>query len=495
MKLYWFLKAQHAEHFLSDGKMYFGHCSRYEDESLTVAQQDAENRRSARFMPTEIRIRTGRNAAASGAVKSCSERPELVWIFIWAVTNIAPDSMPRFFFPARLLGCVASLALLAGCATTPTAYREPPALAASERITQNLVVFDRAWTLVNEKYFDAQFRGVDWAAQRVRYRPEAAAAPDEATLYRTLNQLCGELQESHLRAFTPRQVHDGRFSRQTDVGMKWVWLDGRAVVSEVDAGGPAAAAGIRRGWFIVARDGAPLANEPLARPKPDTPETWEFSDEHDRWHSLALTPRLSRKEDLRLESRSLADGILYLRFDSFNPVWPLWLSRELKAHRSAPGVIVDLRQNHGGHINTLLSFLGQFFAQRIDAGSSVKRDGKPVERQGRSLFASYNGPLAILTDETTASAAEIFTHVAQYHKRATVVGRRTAGAVLVSFNYRLPDGGYLVIPELDYLGVNGQRLEGRGVTPDIAVPPLDLADLRTNRDRDVESALKILRPR
>ena len=403
-----------------------------------------------------------------------------------------PDSMQRLLSPARTLICLASLALLASCVTTPTAYREPPALAASERVPHNLAVFDRVWTLVNEKYFDAQFRGVDWVAQRARYRPEAAAAPDEAALYRAINQLCATLQESHLQAFTPRQVHDGRFSRQTDVGMKWVWLDGRTVVSEVDAEGPAAVAGIRRGWFIVSRDGTPLVNAVLSRSKPDTPETWEFTDEQDRSHSLVLTPRLSRKEDLRLESRTLEGGIHYLRFDSFNPVWPLWLSRELKAHRSAPGVIVDLRQNHGGHLNTLFSFLGQFFPQPIDAGSSAKRDGKSMERQGQSLFSSYNGPLAILTGEATASAAEIFAHVAQYHKRATIVGRRTAGAVLGSFNYRLPDGGYLTIPETDYLGVDGQRLEGRGVTPDIAVSPPDLADLRAGLDRDLDAALQIL---
>lgn len=404
------------------------------------------------------------------------------------------DSMQRLPSPARTLICLSSLALLAGCATAPTPYIEPATFNAAERSSHNLAVFDRAWTLVNEKYFDAQFRGVDWAAERVRYRPDAAAALDEAALYRTLNQLCATLQESHLHAFTPRQVHDGRFSRATDLGMKWLWLDGRAVVSEVDAEGPAAAAGIRRGWFILSRDGAPLAKELLSRPKPDTPETWEFRDEQDRPHSLSLTPRLSRKENLRRESRELAGGIRYLRFDSFNPVWPLWLSRELKAHRAAPGVIVDLRQNHGGHLGTLSSFLGQFFPHRIDAGTSVKRNGKSAERQGSSVFSSYSGPLAILTGESTGSAAEIFAHVAQYHKRATVVGRRTAGAVLGSFNYRLPDGGYLTIPELDYLGVDGQRLEGRGVTPDVAISPPDLADLRANRDRDVEAALQILRP-
>ena len=49
---------------------------------------------------------------------------------------------------------------LAGCATIPTEYREPAALAAEARATLNLRVYDRAWELVNEKYFDRAFLGV-----------------------------------------------------------------------------------------------------------------------------------------------------------------------------------------------------------------------------------------------------------------------------------------------------------------------------------------------
>ena len=99
----------------------------------------------------------------------------------------------------------------------------------------------------------------------------------------------------------------------------------------------------------------------------------------------------------------------------------------------------------------------------------------------------------VLTDGSTASAAEIFAHVLQYYKRATVVGRRTGGWVLLSFDYALPDGGRLVVPEQDYLGLAGQRLEGRGVTPDVVVPAPSLADLRAGRDPDLEAALTLLR--
>ncbi|OYU99798.1 MAG: hypothetical protein CFE26_25035 [Verrucomicrobiales bacterium VVV1] len=106
-----------------------------------------------------------------------------------------------WIFAAVLAGAVLGLA---GCATVPTEYREPAPLTAEARAALNLRVYDRAWELVNEKYFDEKFLGVDWAAQKGKYRTDAAAAADDAALYRVLNRLGGELKQSHLTALAPR---------------------------------------------------------------------------------------------------------------------------------------------------------------------------------------------------------------------------------------------------------------------------------------------------
>jgi hypothetical protein len=91
-------------------------------------------------------------------------------------------SLRHFRRPLAGLLAAAGL-LLGGCVTRPTEYHEPAPLAASARATLNAEVFDRMWTLVNEHYFDANFRGVDWPAMRARYRPEALAATDDTVLY------------------------------------------------------------------------------------------------------------------------------------------------------------------------------------------------------------------------------------------------------------------------------------------------------------------------
>ena len=90
------------------------------------------------------------------------------------------------------------------------------------------------------------------------------------------------------------------------------------------------------------------------------------------------------------------------------------------------------------------------------------------------------------------SAAEIFSAVLQDHGRATIIGRKSAGAVLGSWFYSLPDGGELQLSRLDYVAPKGRRIEAAGVEPDIAVKHT-LEDVRAGRDRDLEEGLRVLR--
>lgn len=98
----------------------------------------------------------------------------------------------------------------------------------------------------------------------------------------------------------------------------------------------------------------------------------------------------------------------------------------------------------------------------------------------------------MLVDAGTGSAAEIFSAVLQDHGRATIIGRKTAGAVLASWFYRLPDGGELQLSREDYLAPKGRRIEGNGIEPDVAVART-LEDLRRGRDPDLDAALRLLR--
>lgn len=394
--------------------------------------------------------------------------------------------MRRCLRPCCWTGLALVLAL-AGCVVAPTEFREPPPLRAPAQADLNRQVFDRVWSLVDTRYFDAGLHGVNWRAARERYRPRAAAAKDATALYAVLNEMCLELKDSHLVAMDPRRAHEFNTEHRAAVGFRFQLSEGQRVVTDVVPGSPAAEAGIQRGWIVLTRNGAPIRDDERFIGRLGQPVRLELRDHAGQVRAFTLLPRLLDFE--RHESRRLADGVVYVRFDRFDLGEAAWLNRELKAAADAPGVILDLRQNGGGRTFALAIAVAAFFPRRVAEGTMVERDHRAVEK--RSLpwrAARYSGPLVVLVGPYTASAAEILAHVLQHHHRALLVGRRTAGAVVQAVFEDLPDGGQLELPITDYLGLDGQRLEGRGLTPDLVVAPATFADLRAARDPELAAA-------
>ena len=79
----------------------------------------------------------------------------------------------------------------------------------------------------------------------------------------------------------------------------------------------------------------------------------------------------------------------------------------------------------------------------------------------------YDGPVVVLVNSKTASACEPLTAGLQDIKRATIIGERTAAAMLWSTHHNVGEGWILSVPTVDYLTKQGVRLDGRGVIPDI----------------------------
>ncbi len=382
---------------------------------------------------------------------------------------------------------------LSGCATAPRVWTEPPVLSAEAREAHNLKVFDRAVERVEDRFFDASLRGVDWPAAKQRQREAARVAKNDEDLYTALNALLAELGESHTVAAAPREAFEQRSGTRVATGFMMRRVEGRWVVLRVYAGSAAEAAGVRPGWIVHSRDGEPLRiRGPRFAMKPGQEVRFEFYDEADRLVPLTLVAGPVDWSPRR-ESRLLDDGTLYVRFEKFDMETIRWLSRQLETHRDAPGAVVDLRDNPGGLLVSARFAIAEFFPRRVDIGTFVRRGGR--ERDTGSLTwgsARFEAPVVVLVDEGSASAAEIFAHVLQHHGRAMVVGRRTAGAVIAAMEYRLPDGGLIQVAVMDYLGLDGKRLEGAGVTPDVSVD-VSLADLRRGHDAVLEGAREALR--
>ena len=391
------------------------------------------------------------------------------------------------------MGLAFALAWLAGCTTTPAPRVALAAVPVEQRARAegNMRVFDRVWGLVADWHYDPKLHGVDWPAAGLKYGAEAAAAADDQALYAALGAMVGLLKDSHTHALSPTQTKERRTQTRARTGFYMTRVEGRWIVSELVAGSPAELAGVKTGWVVVARNGTAFGERSEARPKEGEVAQWEFLDDRDQPVALAIVAEsLSTKP--RQEVRVLAGGVVYLRFDAFDPADRRWLSDQLKTNRAASGVVIDLRRNPGGGTISLGITIGEFFDRAVDCGTFITRGGY---RGGKSSWqmgsARYGGSVVVLVDGATGSAAEIFAAVLQEHGRATIVGRKTAGAVLASWYHGLPDGGELQLSRQDYVTPKGRRLENEGVAPDVKVVRT-AADVRAGRDVDVEAALRVL---
>jgi carboxyl-terminal processing protease len=394
------------------------------------------------------------------------------------------------------LAALAALLLLAGCVTpvSPAPRANPAGLTADQVVREesNLRLFDSIWSTVDRKYYDPGFHGVDWRATAVTYGPKATAAPDEGALFGAVNEMLELLGDNHTRAFTAAETKDYNAQAREMTGFRLLRVDGRWAVYEVLPGSPAEAAGVRPGWIVLARDGKPLgATIQLPVLRGGEVVHWDFLDGHDQPVALVLTAR--RVSVARHDIRILPGGFVYLRFDEFDWAAMRWFSRQLKLHRDAPGVVVDLRQNAGGVLLALDFTIGEFFDRGFVYAESIDRSGHHRNLKALTFgSAHYGGRLAVLVDHLSASAAEIFAAAMQEQHRGTVIGHKTAGDVLSARLRSLAGGGMLEYSDRDLRTARGRRLQGNGVNPDVEAPKASLGDLRSGRDPDLDAALRSL---
>src|SRR5581483_12132859 len=90
----------------------------------------------------------------------------------------------------------------------------------AERRALRRSILDAAWKLVRDKHYDKTLGGVDWDAVRARYEPLALAAPGEPDFYRTLNQMIGELGQSHMMITGPGADSDPEPEPDAEAGAR-----------------------------------------------------------------------------------------------------------------------------------------------------------------------------------------------------------------------------------------------------------------------------------
>lgn len=347
-------------------------------------------------------------------------------------------------------------------------------------------VFEEAWKLFKDNFYDRSMHGVDWEAARLRHQPKARAARSQEEVHEAIVGLLAELRSSHASVIEPdvyikHYDHEAKSRLAPTFGVRVARLEEGWFVHEAIAGGPAAAAGVLRGDRLVTVNGRPPEEAGL-RPLP-----WDSGlaalRPISRFYVLP-TQKAGDRLRLELERFKRPKGMFQLTLESMD-----W--NELEACRVSRRVV----ERHGlkvGYIRLyhLLSeepvdMLMELIRQNGDA------DGIVIDLRGQGGLPSavdrileafdphtrggpvWGRPAVALIDADTRSAKEVLAFFWRKQGIGTLVGQTTSGAVLGARFVQLGEhGAQLLIPILDMrTSTGGVNIEGKGVAPDVVVEP------------------------
>jgi len=245
---------------------------------------------------------------------------------------------------------------------------------------------------------------------------------------------------------------------------------------------PAAKAGIRAGDIILEIDGKPTVEMSVAEavlsirgPKGTSvrlrilhqgetgPEQlgikqWEVMEEIEIVRAEIELP------SVRFEMRGDI-GYIYISYFSERTNEELSSALQSITQEAATGIILDLRSNPGGLLQTVVDVASRFLKEGVVV-NVVDNQGEYTAEIVKPNRVVTDLPLVVLVDSFSASGSEVLAGALQDYARATIAGTTTYGKGSVNILRQLKDGSGLYITTARWLTPNGRLIEGEGISPD-----------------------------
>jgi len=385
--------------------------------------------------------------------------------------------------------------------------------------------FDKVWGTINDEFWDPNFNGVDWEEAGKRYKPKALAAKDHESFAVIVNQMLAELKTSHNHYYTKwepdyftlqaalisdflavmktsdtsviEKIAPGKYSSRANphrigIGIVTKQIDDHYYVSAVLASSPAEKAGMVIGDRLVKVNGQPF--HPIRSFQNKAGQEVKLTIQRGLSEStcrlIKVTP-LDKKErelfDIDTQARMKTIEHKGHRF-SYIRLWWLggWTMQKaldwgVDEADKVEGIIIDIRDGFGAgpadeYIEPFLKNSSETVAHKEIGRTKTFRSTVKFEKTDK-----FEKPVIIIINGGTRSAKEVLAYYFRKTKRGVLIGERTAGFVSGGGLERISGDSLLLYCKWMKV-VDGKRLEGVGVEPDIDVP----FDIRFAGGKDIQ---------
>ncbi|MDO4306608.1 MAG: S41 family peptidase [Eubacteriales bacterium] len=277
--------------------------------------------------------------------------------------------------------------------------------------------------------------------------------------------------------------------------------EGGVVIVQCYEGGPGEAAGLLVGDIISAVDGEDITELPVSDVADKVKNSGNDSvtltiHREDELEPVEITVPITDVELPSVFHEMLDNHVGYIRISEFKGVT---YDQYMTAFTDLCGqgmekLVVDLRSNPGGLLTSVCDILNEILPEGLIVYTEDKYGNREEERS--SGENTLEMPLAVLVNESSASASEIFAGAVQDYGIGTIVGTTTYGKGVVQSIRKLSDGSAVKLTVSNYYTPNGNNINKVGITPDVEekldTDLLNKEEISHEEDNQLQAALKAL---